>query len=106
MSCNSAPERGLSVFFHFIIDSGYIIFYIEFNRSMISQRTKRCLDRLRAEGKHIGRTKGSKNKSTKLSGKTDLIKTLLSQNISKTQIAKMLKVDYSTLYKFLKQQMV
>ena len=78
----------------------------EIERSMISERTKRCLDRLKAEGKHIGRTKGSKNKRTKLSGKDDLIKTLISQNISKTQIAKMLKVDYSTLYKFLKHQMV
>lgn len=78
----------------------------EIERTMISERTKRCLDRLRAEGKHIGRKKGSKNKSTKLSGKLDLIKTLLSQNITKTQIAKMLKVDYSTLYKFLKQQAV
>lgn len=78
----------------------------EIERSMISQRTKRCLDRLRAEGKHIGRTKGSKNKSTKLSGKTDLIKTLLSQNISKTQIAKMLKVNYTTLYRFIKEMAV
>lgn len=78
----------------------------EIERTMISQRTKRCLDRLRAEGKHIGRKKGSKNKNTKLSGKDDLIKTLLSQNITKTQIAKMLKVDYTTLYKFLKQQAV
>lgn len=77
----------------------------EIERTMISQRTKRCLDRLRAEGKHIGRKKGSKNKSTKLYGKDDLIKTLLSQHISKTQIAKMLKVDYSTLYKFLKTKM-
>ena len=76
----------------------------EIERTMISERTKRCLDRLRAEGKHIGRKKGSKNKNTKLSGKLDLIKTLLSQNISKTQIAKMLKVDYSTLYRFLKTQ--
>lgn len=74
----------------------------EIERSMISQRTKRCLDRLRSEGKHIGRTKGSKNKTTKLTGKEDLIKTLLSQKISKTEIAKMLKVDYTTLYKFLK----
>ena len=78
----------------------------EIERTMISQRTKRCLDRLRAEGKHIGRKKGSQNKNTKLSGKDDLIKTLLSQNITKTQIAKMLKVDYTTLYKFLKQQMI
>ena len=78
----------------------------EIERSMISQRTKRCLDRLRAEGKHIGRTKGSKNKSTKLSGKDALIKRLLSQNIQKKQIAKMLKVDYSTLYKFIKKMAV
>ena len=76
----------------------------EIERNLISQRTKRCLDRLRAEGKHIGRVKGSKNKLTKLSGKDDLIKTLLSQNIQKKQIAKILKVDYSTLYKFLKQK--
>lgn len=75
----------------------------EIERSMISQRTKRCLDRLRAEGKHIGRKKGSKNKNTKLSGKDDLIKTLLSQHITKTQIARMLKVDYTTLYRFMKE---
>ena len=30
----------------------------EIERSMISERTKRCLERLRAEGKHIGRKKG------------------------------------------------
>ena len=78
----------------------------EIERTMISERTKRCLDRLRAEGKHIGRKKGSKNKNTKLSGKDDLIKTLLSQHITKTQIARMLKVDYTTLYKFLKTKMV
>lgn len=75
----------------------------EIERSMISQRTKRCLDRLRAEGKHIGRKKGSKNKNTKLSGKDDLIKTLLSQHVAKTQIARMLKVDYTTLYRFMKE---
>ncbi len=77
----------------------------EIERSMISQRTKRCLDRLRAEGKHIGRKKGSKNKNTKLSGKDDLIKTLLSQHVAKTQIARMLKVDYTTLYRFMKEML-
>lgn len=74
----------------------------EIERNLISQRTKRCLERLRAEGKHIGRIKGSKNKLTKLSGKGDLIKGLLSQNIQKKKIAAMLKVDYTTLYKFIK----
>ena len=74
----------------------------EIERELISQRTKRCLDRLKAEGKHIGRNKGSKNKSTKLSGKSDLIKKLLAKNIQKKKIAKMLKVHYTTLYKFIK----
>lgn len=78
----------------------------EIERSMISQRTKRCLDRLKAEGKHIGRKKGSKNKITKLSDKDGLIKTLLSQNIQKKQIAKMLKVDYTTLYRFIKEMAI
>lgn len=76
----------------------------EIERNLISQRTKRCLDRLRAEGKHIGRTKGSKNKLTKLTGKDGLIKTLLSQNIQKKQIAKILKVNYTTLYRFMKNE--
>lgn len=75
----------------------------EIERSMISERTKRCLERLKAEGRHIGRNKGSKNKKTKLTGKADLIKTLLSQHISKIEIAKMLKVDYSTLLRFIKR---
>ncbi|MBR3662311.1 MAG: master DNA invertase Mpi family serine-type recombinase [Alphaproteobacteria bacterium] len=76
----------------------------EIERNLISQRTKRCLDRLRAEGKHIGRKKGSKNKLTKLTGKDGLIKTLLSQNIQKKQIAKILKVNYTTLYRFMKNE--
>lgn len=75
----------------------------EIERTMISERTKRCLERLRAEGKHIGRAKGSKNKNTKLKGKSDLIQKLLSQNVSKQKIAQELKISYSTLYRFLKQ---
>lgn len=78
----------------------------EIERNLISQRTKRCLDRLRAEGKHIGRTKGSKNKIKKLTGKEDLINKLLSQNISKVKIAKMLKVSYTTLFYFIKEMTV
>ena len=78
----------------------------EIERNLISQRTKQSLDRLRAEGKHIGRTKGSKNKITKLTGKEELILKLLSQHIKKKQIAKMLKVDYTTLYKFIKEMAV
>ncbi len=75
----------------------------EIERNLISQRTKQSLDRLKAEGKHIGRVKGSKNKITKLSGKKDLILELLSQNVKKGQIARILKVNYTTLYRFMKE---
>ena len=76
----------------------------EIERNLISQRTKQCLARLRAENKHIGRPKGRKNTITKLTGKEELIENLLAQNIKKTKIAEMLKVDYTTLYKYLKQK--
>lgn len=78
----------------------------EIERNLISQRTKNSLDKLKAQGKHIGRIRGSKNKTSKLSGKEELIKKLLSQNIKKVKIAKMLNVDYTTLYKYLKEKAV
>ena len=46
----------------------------EIERNLISQRTKNCLARLKAENKPIGRPKGSKNKKYKLSGKEPIIK--------------------------------
>lgn len=78
----------------------------EIERDLISQRTKQCLARLKSENRPIGRPKGRKNKITKLSGKEELIKKLLSQNIKKVKIAKMLNVDYTTLYKYLKEKAV
>ena len=76
----------------------------EIERDLISQRTKQCLARLKADGRHIGRPKGKRNKIRKLSGKEDLVDKLLSQNIKKTKIAEMLKVDYKTIYTYLKQK--
>ena len=48
----------------------------EIERNLISQRTKQCLARLRAEGRHIGRNKGTKNITNKLTGKEELIENL------------------------------
>lgn len=78
----------------------------EIEKNLISQRTKQSLARLKAENKPIGRPKGRKNKITKLSGKKDLIDKMLLQNIPKTKIANMLKVDYKTLYTYLKEKAV
>lgn len=74
----------------------------EIERNLISQRTKETLTRLKAENKHIGRPKGKRNTTTKLTGKDKLIKHLLSQNLKKYEIAKILHVHYTTLYTYLK----
>ena len=72
----------------------------EIERNLISQRTKEALARAIAEGKHIGRPKGSKNKSLKLSGKEEEIRKLLKSGVSKTKIAFIMGVHRFTLYKF------
>lgn len=74
----------------------------EIERNLISQRTKEALQRLKSEGKRIGRPVGSKSKATKLANKRTLIRELELKNFSKQQIAKTLKVHVSTLYRFLK----
>lgn len=76
----------------------------EIERNLISQRTKEALNRLKAEGRVLGRPFGSKSAALKLMGKDDKIKTMLSQKIPKTQIAKILGVAISTLYRHLQAQ--
>lgn len=53
----------------------------EIERNLISQRTKACLARLKAENKPVGRPKGRKNKRNKLVGKEKFIIDLLRLNI-------------------------
>lgn len=74
----------------------------EIERNLISQRTKEALARKKAEGVQIGRVKGSHNSYTKLTGKEDYILLRLSKGYTKTQLAKELNVDRTTLYRFLK----
>ncbi len=63
----------------------------EIERTLIAQRTKEALARLKSEGKILGRPVGSKNKKLLLAGKESTIKKLLNNGFTKTQIAKMLK---------------
>ena len=74
----------------------------EIERKLISDRTKEALRRLRAEGKSIGRPKGSKNKKFKLTGKELLVKEFLNKGYSKTKISKKLHVHRVTLSSFIK----
>lgn len=73
----------------------------EIERNLISQRTKEALRRKKSEGVVLGRHKGSKNTTYKLSGKEHYIQKLLAKGMKKVNIAKKLKVHKSTLYRYL-----
>ena len=79
----------------------------EIERNLISQRTKEALARKRAEGVVLGRPKGRKNAPDKykLSGKSNLIRELLNEGVSRRKTAKICKVDRNTLARFIKEQM-
>ncbi|MDR1370496.1 MAG: master DNA invertase Mpi family serine-type recombinase [Dysgonamonadaceae bacterium] len=74
----------------------------EIERNLISQRTKEALARKRAEGRILGRPKGSKSKLKKLSGRENEIKMLLNKQMSKSAIARTLGVHRLTLNEFIK----
>ena len=72
----------------------------ENERALISERTRDALARKRAEGIQLGRPKGALGKHTKLTGKENVIQTLLDLGNSYASIARALKVDRSTLVRF------
>jgi DNA invertase Pin-like site-specific DNA recombinase len=73
----------------------------EIERNLISQRTREALARMKAEGIHIGRPRGSKSKTIKLTGKETEIQSLIDQNIPKIKIAKIFGVHRSTLRRYI-----
>ena len=77
----------------------------EIERNLISQRTKEALARKRAEGVVLGRPKGRKSSAVKLTGKEDVIKALLEIKMSKSEIARRLKVDRMTVDLFIKTRL-
>lgn len=74
----------------------------EIERNLISQRTKEALARIKADGKHLGRPHGFRTMKRKLDGKNKQLIGLLEKNVPKTQIAKMLGIERSLIYTFLK----
>ena len=75
--------------------------FSEIERDLISERTKEGLKRARAEGKLLGRPKGTCGKS-KLDGKEDEIKKYLELGVNKTNIARIFSVGWTTLNHFIK----
>ena len=78
----------------------------EIERNLISQRTKEALARKKAEGVILGRPKGRKSSKVKLSGKEEVIRVLLEQNVSKSEIARIFNVNRMTVDSFIKTRMI
>ena len=75
----------------------------EIERNLISQRTKSSLANLKATGKKLGRPLSAESQKLKLSKNTKKVYNLLSKGISKTEIAKILDVQRSTLRRFIER---
>ncbi len=77
----------------------------EIERNLISQRTKSSLANLKASGKKLGRPLAAESQKLKLSKNTRKIKNLLAKGISKSQIARALGVQRSTLRRFIERML-
>lgn len=73
----------------------------EIERNLISQRTKSSLANLKASGKKLGRPLAAESQKLKLSKNTQKVKKLLAKGLSKSQIARILGVQRSTLRRFI-----
>ena len=73
----------------------------EIERELIAARTREALAKRKAEGKALGRPRGTKNARLKLDDHTDAIHRYLDKGLSKRSIAKLLECAESTLYDWL-----
>lgn len=69
----------------------------QIERDLISQRTKEGLARRKAAGQKLGRHVGGHNSKYKLTGKENLIRTMLEYGYSKAAICRKLKCNPKTL---------
>lgn len=73
----------------------------EIEREFISSRTKEALAKLKAEGKTLGRPKGSLGKTLKLDKHKKEIIDLLNKEVSIASIAKIFDANYITTYRYI-----
>lgn len=72
----------------------------EIERNLISQRTKEALEVKKKNGIQLGRPKGSLGQNTKLSPHEDVIRSLIAQDNTYAEVARLYKVDRSTMKRF------
>lgn len=76
----------------------------ELEREMISKRTKEALQRIKSQGRSLGRPKGKKNRKHVWNGKEEQISRLLEQGIGKTKTARIIGIGVGSVYAFIEQQ--
>ena len=74
----------------------------EIERQLISERTKNSLQRLKDEGKKLGRPYGFSYQ--KLSKKHNKIKELLEKNVTKAEIARLMGCTWLTIHRYIKNK--
>ena len=77
----------------------------EIERSFISSRTKEALQRAKAEGKILGRPKGSTSINAKLASCHIEVETMLEKALTYTSIGKIFEVDRKTVASYVKQHL-
>ena len=74
----------------------------ELSKSLLQERVRESLARLKANGKKLGRPIGAKSKSLKLSKNKKRINRLVNKGISKNEIARIMRVNKTTLYNYMR----
>ena len=74
----------------------------ELSRALLRERVRESLARLKADGKKLGRPTGAQSKSLKLSRNKKRIIFLIDKGVSKNEIARIMRVNKSTLYNYLR----
>lgn len=74
----------------------------EIERKLIQQRTKAALDRLKAEGKTLGRPKGSGKTYYALQGKEAECLKMLEEKVPANKVCEALGINKNTLHRFLR----
>ena len=75
----------------------------EIERQLISDRTRASLEKLKADGKKLGRPAGSRSRALKLSDSSDRVHMLLHNGCRQAEISRILGVDKSTIHRYLKR---
>ena len=112
---NAARDKGVAVH---IIKQGFVAddsleskivatiygLVSDIERTLIRQRTKEGVANARAQGKTLGRPKGSTAATLKLDAKATEIRGMLALNVSKAEIARRIGCSRDTLSQFIKKR--